>query len=90
MLCGAIPVYVNPEVNTKLGISLGMSREQVQKAINENPDAVAVFVNNPTYYGICSDLRAIVKMAHEASAKKLQNQILQMKLPVRHQVKLLL
>lgn len=66
VLCGAIPVYVNPEVNTKLGISLGMSREQVQKAINENPDAVAVFVNNPTYYGICSDLRAIVKMAHEA------------------------
>lgn len=66
VLCGAIPVYVNPEVNTKLGISLGMSREQVQKAINENPDAVAVFVNNPTYYGICSDLRAIVKMAHDA------------------------
>ena len=23
-------------------------------------------VNNPTYYGICSDLRAIVRMAHEA------------------------
>jgi arginine/lysine/ornithine decarboxylase len=28
---------------------------------------VAVLVNNPTYYGICSDLRAIVKMAHEAN-----------------------
>ncbi len=27
---------------------------------------MAVLVNNPTYYGICSDLRAIVKMAHEA------------------------
>lgn len=66
VLCGAIPVYVNPEVNQKLGISLGMSREQVQKAINENPDAVAVFVNNPTYYGICSDLKSIVKMAHGA------------------------
>lgn len=66
VLCGAIPVYVNPEVNQKLGISLGMSREQVQKAINENPDAVAVFVNNPTYYGICSDLKSIVKMAHDA------------------------
>ena len=43
-----------------------MKREQVAKAIKENPDAVAVLVNNPTYYGICSDLRAIVKMAHEA------------------------
>ena len=27
---------------------------------------MAVLVNNPTYYGICSDLRAIVRMAHEA------------------------
>ena len=66
VLCGAIPVYVNPEVDRRLGISLGMQREQVAKAITENPDAVAVLVNNPTYYGICSDLRAIVKMAHEA------------------------
>lgn len=66
VLCGAVPVYVNPEVDTRLGISLGMEREQVQKAISENPDAVAVLVNNPTYYGICSDIKAIVKMAHDA------------------------
>ncbi len=66
VLCGAVPVYVNPEVDQRLGISLGMRREQVAKAIKENPDAVAVLVNNPTYYGICSDIRAIVKMAHEA------------------------
>ena len=66
VLCGAIPVYVNPEVDQRLGISLGMSRDQVKKAIEENPDAVAVLVNNPTYYGICSDIRAIVKMAHDA------------------------
>lgn len=66
VLCGAIPVYVNPEVDQRLGISLGMKREQVQKAIKEHPHAKAVLVNNPTYYGICSDLKAIVKMAHEA------------------------
>ena len=66
VLCGAVPVYVNPEVDQRLGISLGMKREQVAKAIAEHPKAVAVLVNNPTYYGICSDLRAIVKMAHGA------------------------
>ena len=66
VLCGAVPVYVNPEVDQRLGISLGMKREQVAKAIGEHPNAVAVLVNNPTYYGICSDLRAIVKMAHDA------------------------
>lgn len=66
VLCGAIPVYVNPEVDIRLGISLGMQREQVAKAIAEHPDAVAVLVNNPTYYGICSDMKAIVRMAHDA------------------------
>lgn len=66
VLCGAVPVYVNPEVDHRLGISLGMQRQQVEKAIRENPDAVAVLVNNPTYYGICSDLKAIVRMAHAA------------------------
>lgn len=69
VLCGAVPVYVNPEVDHRLGISLGMQREQVAKAIAAHPDAVAVLVNNPTYYGICSDLRSIVKMAHDAGMK---------------------
>lgn len=65
ILTGAVPVYVNPEVNSKLGIALGMSVEQVEKAIRENPQAKAVMVNNPTYYGICSDLKKIVELAHE-------------------------
>ncbi|CZT56958.1 Arginine decarboxylase [Eubacteriaceae bacterium CHKCI005] len=64
ILCGAVPVYVNPGVNSKLGIPLGMTVEDVKKAIEKNPNAKAVFVNNPTYYGICSDLKAIVKLAH--------------------------
>lgn len=64
VLCGAKPIYVNPDVDQRLGISLGMKVDQVKKAIHDNPDAVAVFVNNPTYYGICSDLRTIVEEAH--------------------------
>lgn len=65
VLCGAVPVYVNPECNDELGIPLGMSVAAVERAILENPDAKAVLVNNPTYYGICSDLRSIVKLAHD-------------------------
>ena len=44
---------------------------QVERCIRENPDAVAVLVNNPTYYGICSDLRSIVGLAHERGMKVL-------------------
>lgn len=65
VLCGAIPIYVNPACDEKLGIPLGMSVSDVKKAIEKHPDAKAVLVNNPTYYGICSDLRSIVKLAHE-------------------------
>ena len=64
VVCGAVPVYVNPGTNKRLGIPLGMSVEDVEKAIEENPDAKAVLVNNPTYYGICSDIRRIVEVAH--------------------------
>ena len=65
VVCGAVPVYVNPGVNSRLGIPLGMSVSDVKKAIEEHPDAKAVLVNNPTYYGVCSDLRSIVRLAHE-------------------------
>ncbi len=65
VVTGAIPVYVNPGINKELGIPLGMSVSEVEKAIIENPDAKAILVNNPTYYGICSDLKAIVELAHK-------------------------
>ena len=65
VLCGAVPVYVNPQCNDRLGIPLGMTVEDVKRAIEENPDAKAGLVNNPTYYGICSDIKTIVKMAHD-------------------------
>ncbi|MBR6384685.1 MAG: aminotransferase class I/II-fold pyridoxal phosphate-dependent enzyme [Ruminococcus sp.] len=65
ILTGAVPVYVNPDTNSQLGISLGMSVSQIEQAIRENPNAKAVMVNNPTYYGICSDLKKITELAHE-------------------------
>ena len=64
VLCGAVPVYVDPASDERLGISLGMRVQDVRRAIEKNPDAKAILVNNPTYYGICSDLRGIVQLAH--------------------------
>ncbi len=66
VLCGGEPVYVSPEIDEGLGIPLGMRREAVADAIRRHPDAKAVLINNPTYYGVCSDAAAIAKMAHEA------------------------
>lgn len=71
ILCGALPVYVNPDVDRRLGIALGMELAQVERAMDEHPQAVAVVVNNPTYYGICSNLKAIVAAAHRRGMKVL-------------------
>lgn len=71
ILCGALPVYVNPKTNDELGIPLGMTIEDVRLAIELNPDAKAVFINNPTYYGICSDLKGITLLAHKHNMKVL-------------------
>lgn len=65
VLSGAVPVYIDPGLESNLGISEGMKLADIRRAIDENPDATAIFLNNPTYYGICSNLPAIVKMAHE-------------------------
>ena len=65
ILSGAVPVYVNPGVNDELGIPLGMSVQEVEQAILDNPDAKAILINNPTYYGICSNLQALTDLAHQ-------------------------
>jgi len=65
VVCGAEPVYVNPGTNKQLGIALGMSYDDVKDAIKLNPDAKAVLINNPTYYGICSPLKKIVEITHK-------------------------
>jgi len=71
VICGALPVYINPGVEKDLGIPLGMSLFDVEKAIKDNPDARGVLVNNPTYYGICSNIRGIVELAHRHGMKVL-------------------
>lgn len=61
---GAIPVFIHPEVDEKLGISHGITTDSVEKALQQHPDAKGVLVINPTYFGIAADLKEIVKIAH--------------------------
>lgn len=71
VVCGAIPVYVNPSINKRLGIPLGMSIKEVEEAMDAHPKAKAILINNPTYYGICSPLKEIVRLAHARGMKVL-------------------
>ena len=74
ILNGAIPVYVNPDSNKKLGISLGMTVDEVKDAIKAHPNAKAILINKPTYYGICSNIKAITELAHAHGMKVLADE----------------
>ena len=74
ILCDAEPIYINPQVDDQLGISLGMKISEVEDAIKKNPDAKAILVNNPTYYGICSDIESLTKLAHAHGMKLLADE----------------
>ena len=71
VLCGAIPVYVEPKTDEKIGIALGVEIDSLKRVMEANKDAVAVLINNPTYYGICSDLKGITELAHSYNMKVL-------------------
>lgn len=65
-LAGAKPVYAFPSVLSDYGISGPVEPEEIERLLNENPDAKAVILPSPNYYGICSDISAIAKAVHRA------------------------
>lgn len=65
ILAGAIPVYMQPELDKKLGIANGVAPETVRETLEANPDAKAVLIINPTYYGVSTDIKQIADIVHE-------------------------
>lgn len=68
ILSGAIPVYMQPEVDKNIGVALNVTPETVEKALRENPDAKAVLIINPTYYGVSTDIVKIAEIVHDYGA----------------------
>lgn len=64
ILAGAKPVFIQPEIHHQLGITLGLSPKKVKKVLQANPDAKAMVVVYPTYYGVATDLRVLAEMLH--------------------------
>lgn len=66
VLAGAMPVYMQPEMDSRLGIAHGVSVETTRNTLAQHPDAKALVVINPTYYGVAADLKSVVEVAHAA------------------------
>lgn len=65
ILAGAIPVYMQPELDKKLGIANGVTPDTVKETLEANKDAKAVLIINPTYYGVATDIKKICDIVHE-------------------------
>jgi arginine/lysine/ornithine decarboxylase len=65
VLSGANPVYVYPKISEEIGISYGSSVMDTIKVIDENPDAKAILLLHPTYYGFTNGLEEIIEYAHQ-------------------------
>jgi len=64
ILSGAAPIYMQPEIDSAVGVALNVTPETVEKALEANPDAKAVLIVNPTYYGVSTDIQKIVDIVH--------------------------
>ncbi|SFI36670.1 Arginine/lysine/ornithine decarboxylase [Tindallia magadiensis] len=64
-LIGAIPIYIQPEIDPLTGTALNVTPEAVKKALHEHPDTKGVLVINPTYFGVAADLEVIAKLVHQ-------------------------
>jgi lysine decarboxylase len=59
------PLYAYPELIEEYGISGAVRPEEIESLLSENPDAEAVILPSPNYYGICSDIKAIAEIVHK-------------------------
>jgi arginine decarboxylase len=64
IMSGTKPVYMRPEVDQSLHVDHCVTPETVEAALAQHPDARAVFVTSPTYYGATADLAAIERIVH--------------------------
>ena len=64
ILSGAVPIFVDPEYDPVLDIAHSITPADVASALEQHPDAKAVMMVYPTYYGVCGDVAAIATLAH--------------------------
>ena len=66
IMSGVMPVYIQPEFDGEMQVDHTVTPENVARALKEHPDAKAVFILSPTYYGAAADLKTIIDLVHQA------------------------
>lgn len=63
-LAKARPVFLEPEYDKEWKVAAGVRLETVKQALHIYPDAEAIILTYPNYYGMIYDLQAIINQAH--------------------------
>ena len=58
------PVYLTPAPLPGTALSAPPSAQQVDAALTSHPEAKALFVTSPSYYGLRADLAALAQVCH--------------------------
>ena len=58
------PVYAYPEEEARYGIAGVTTADEIDRLMREHPEARAVVLPSPNYYGICSDIAGIAETVH--------------------------
>lgn len=66
VLAGLDPVWVRPDLDPETGLARGLTVEQVGEALRAAPAARAVFLVEPSFVGILSDVGGIAEACHAA------------------------
>lgn len=65
MLSGAKPVYLEGRFDERWGVPLGTTPAEVRQVLTEHPEAKALVLTYPNYYGIAVAIKEIIDLAHE-------------------------
>jgi arginine/lysine/ornithine decarboxylase len=64
VLSGARPVYVDPYYDEDLELALGVLPDELDAVLDAHPEARAVLVFTPSYYGTSADVQALADLCH--------------------------
>ena len=65
VLSGAKPIYMKGRFHPRWGIPVGVTAEEAIATMDAHPEAKAILLVHPNYYGIGVDVKRIVEVAHE-------------------------
>lgn len=64
ILLGLLPIFIEPTYMHRFGFCSGFDYEALERTVATFPNAKAILITSPNYYGIVSDIEKITNLAH--------------------------